>query len=40
MAKKKYVPPRTKMKGDTKSLVVAAIHKGCSSSSARANKKG
>jgi hypothetical protein len=36
--KKKYIPPRSKMKGDTKSLVVAAVHKGCPSSTARIKK--
>lgn len=36
--KKPYAPPRAKMKGDTKTLVVAAIHKGCPSSSSRAKK--
>ena len=36
--KKKYVSPRARKKGDTKSLVVAAIHKGCPSSSARTKK--
>jgi len=38
MAKKKYAPPRTKMKGNTKSLVVGAIHKGCPSSAGRFKK--
>ncbi len=38
MAKGSYAPPRANMKGDTKSLVVAAIHKGCPSSSARIKK--
>ena len=38
MEEKNYIPPRAKMKGDTKSLVVAAVHKGCSSSSARTKK--
>lgn len=34
----KYSPPSAKMKGDTKALVVAAVHKGCPSSSARSKK--
>lgn len=33
--KKVYVQPKTKAVGDTKSLIIAAIHKGCSSSSGR-----
>ena len=36
--KKVYTPPKAKMKGDTKRLVVAAIHKGCPSSAARVKK--
>ena len=38
MAQKKYVQPRAKMKGNTKLLVVGAIHKGCSSGSSRFKK--
>lgn len=38
MAKKKYVAPRAKMKGNTKMLVIAAIHKGCPSSAAKSKK--
>lgn len=33
-----YVKPGVKMKGNTKTLVVAAIHKGCPTSSARTKK--
>jgi hypothetical protein len=38
MAKKIYSPPKTKMVGNTKQLIVAAIHKGCNSSAARSKK--
>lgn len=36
--KKIYIPPKAEMKGDTKSLIIAAIHKGCPSSSSRTKK--
>ncbi|MFA4890053.1 MAG: hypothetical protein WC587_00240 [Candidatus Paceibacterota bacterium] len=35
---KQYVPPKAEAKGNTKNLVVGAIHKSCSSSSARVKK--
>ena len=35
---KQYVPPKAIAKGDTKNLIVGAIHKSCPSSSARAKK--
>jgi len=38
MAMKKYVRPRAKTKGNTSLLVVAAIHKGCPSTSSRFKK--
>jgi hypothetical protein len=38
MAEKRYVPPAVKMQGNTKLLIVAAIHKGCPSSSAKSKK--
>jgi len=38
MKKKIYVPPRIEKKGDTKNIVIAAVHKGCSSSTAKAKK--
>lgn len=36
--KKEYVPPKAKMKGNTRHLIVGAIHKSCPSSSARVKK--
>jgi len=37
--KKSYAKPSARKRGSTKLVIVAAIHKGCSSSTAR-NKKG
>ena len=36
--RKIYIPPQAKMKGDTKSYVVAGAHKGCSSGASRTKK--
>jgi len=38
MIKKKYVRPQARMRGDTKLLIVAAIHKGCPSTTSRFKK--
>ncbi|TSD02954.1 MAG: hypothetical protein Athens071426_344 [Parcubacteria group bacterium Athens0714_26] len=37
--KNQYVAPATKLRADTTQVVVAATHKGCSSTASR-NKKG
>lgn len=35
---KKYTPPKILKKGNTKLVIVATVHKGCSSSSAKSKK--